>query len=562
MRPIITPAQMRELDRKTIEVAGLPGIVLMELAARGVYLEIENIMRGNVDGSRIAVFCGGGNNGGDGFAVARRLMNAGSEVFLFLLADRDKIQGDALTNMKVYENIGGKIIQIEEKSDLTKIPIVDIIVDALLGTGLVGAPKGVMADTIEAINTMHAPVVSVDIPSGIDGTTGYAAGAAIKADITTTFGEIKVGHIIEPGLENCGRISKVDIQIPKDYIKDVDIPLFLVEPQDVYEMLPQRPLNAHKGDAGKVLVIAGSVGMTGAAELASMACLRSGAGLVKVATAKDAQAVLASRNAEIMTIPVADTDTGSIAPEAETTIKEASDWADVEVIGPGLSLNPDTVKWFEEHVKEISKPTVIDADGLNALAQLPERLANLDGDIVLTPHLGEFARLTGLSSDDIAKDRVELVRKYANEWNVTVLLKGFPTLVASPKTPVFGIIAGNPGMATAGMGDVLTGVIAGLMGQGMSGRDAAVAATTIHGLAGNLSADQVGNRGLVAGDIVERLPLAQDIVAGRAQYPQSSGGCGSGGGGCGGGCGDDGGDCGCDGDCGDGGHGGHGGGCG
>lgn len=556
MRPIIAPEQMRDLDRRTIEEVGLPGIVLMELASRGVMLEIEQILGGRVAGARALVFCGGGNNGGDGFAIARRLLNAGAEVMVYLVAERDRIKGDAKTNLDIYEKLGGSTVEVKQNEDFNRLPFADVIVDALLGTGIKGGADGLVADAIEAINLHAAPVVSVDIPSGVDGSTGYAHGPAVRADITATFGEIKIGHLISPGIDFAGRISRVDIQIPPKFVMELEVPLFLVEPADVYEMLPDRGMDAHKGDAGKVLVVAGSVGMTGAAELASKATLRSGAGMVKVATAKNAQAILAGSASEVMTIPVADTAEGSIAPEAETTIDEAREWADVEVIGPGLSLNPETVHWFEEHVKDLPLPTVIDADGLNALAQLPDALANLNDKIVLTPHLGELARLTGKTSQEIAADRVGTVREYARKWGVTLLLKGVPTLVASPTGPVYSILAGNPGMASAGMGDVLTGTIAGMMAQGLSAQDAAIAGTTIHGLAGNLAADELGSTGIVAGDVVERLPLSQDIIAGRAAYPQpkNSGGCGCGGGGCGCGGHDEeghggGGSCGCGGNC-------------
>jgi NAD(P)H-hydrate epimerase len=547
MRAIISPEQMRSLDDRTINEAGIPGIVLMELASRGVMLEVERILGGHVDGARALVFCGSGNNGGDGFAVARRFLNAEADAIVYLFAERSKITGDALTNMTIFENLGGQIIEVKEKSDLDNMPMADVVIDALLGTGITGAAHGIIASGIEVINSFQIPVVSVDIPSGINAATGYAEGPAVRADITATFGEIKIGHLISPGLEHSGRISRVDIQIPPKYLEELEAPLYLAEANDVYNMLPQRSMDAHKGDAGKVLVVAGSVGMTGAAELASKSCLRSGAGLVKVATAKDAQAILAGKTSEIMTIPVANTEEGSIAPEAETTIDEARKWADVEVIGPGLSLNPETVKWFHEHAEDLPLPTVIDADGLNALSQNQDLMMKLNEEIVLTPHIGEFARLTGLSSEEIAKNRVNLVKEYATKWNVTLLLKGVPTLVGVPNGPVYAILAGNPGMATAGMGDVLTGVIAGLMAQGLNGMDACIAGTTIHGLAGNLAVQQLGNTGIVSSDVVERLPLAQDIVAGRAQYPSHGhgGGCGCGSGG-GGGCGGGGGDCGCD----------------
>lgn len=544
MRPIVTPEQMGQLDKRTIEELGMPGIVLMELAARGVTLEVEALLGGRIAGARVLVFCGGGNNGGDGFAVARRLHNAGAEVTAYIVADRDRIKGDAKTNLDIYEKVGGHIVEIDEPSDLDGIPSAHVIVDALLGTGLRGGADGIVATAIETINAHGAPVVSVDIPSGVHGATGYAHGPAVRADITATFGEIKVGHLISPGLDYAGRISRVDIQIPPTYVHEVQVPLFLVEPADVYEMLPDRRVDAHKGDAGKVLIVAGSVGMTGAADLCSRACLRSGTGLVKVATAKNAQAILAGKTSEVMTIPVADTDEGSIAPEAETTIDEAREWADVEVIGPGLSLNPKTVHWFEEHAKDLPLPTVIDGDGLNALAQFPDLLKGLNESIVLTPHPGEFSRLTGKSIDEIAQDRVGAVRTFAQEWNVTLLLKGVPTLIGGPDGVVYAVLAGNPGMATAGMGDVLTGVVASLLGQGLTPLEAAIAATTVHGLAGDLAARDVGQRGLVAGDVVEKLPLAQDIVAGRAPFPGAGGGCGCGGGGCGGG-----GDCDCDGEC-------------
>lgn len=377
----------------------------------------------------------------------------------------------------------------------------------------------------------------MDIPSGVNGSTGRVDGPAVQADATPTFGEIKVGHLIPPGLNLAGRVSRVDIQIPSGFIGEINPGLFLVEPDDLYSMLPTRPRDSHKGKSGKVLVVAGSVGMTGAAELCSRACLRTGAGLVKVATSKSAQAVLAGRSAEIMTIPVADTEDGSIAPEAETTISSVREWADVEVIGPGLSMNPQTISWCHDHMKNLPLPTVIDADGLNALAQSKEVMADFGPHIVLTPHIGELSRLSGVPAEEIEKDRVEYVRNLASEWNVTLVLKGVPTLVGRPNEPVMAVLTGNPGMATAGMGDVLTGVIAGLLAQGLTTAEAVLVATTLHGLAGNLAVEELGQHGIVAGDVIERLPLAQDILVGRASYPGEKSGCGCGG------------DCDCDGDC-------------
>ncbi len=562
MRPILTPNQMRELDRRTIEDLGLPGIVLMELAARGVMLEVENFVRGHYFGVHTLVFCGPGNNGGDGFAVARRLLNHGANPKVYLCCPRDKVKGDAETNLKVYENLGGTVIEVSSTDQLKALPSADLIIDALLGTGISGAPHGLIKDAIQAINSHSAPVIAVDIPSGVNGATGDTPGVAVRADVTPTFGELKIGHIIPPGLELAGRLSRVDIQIPEQFVDETPVQLYLAEPDDIYGMLPHRGRSAHKGDAGKVLMIAGSVGMTGAAELAGRACLRSGAGLVKVATAKNAQAILAGRMAEIMTIPVEDNENGAITPGAETTIKDAQQWADIEVIGPGLSLNKDTVSWFKEHVKNLPLPTVIDADGLNALSQHPELLENLNPDVVLTPHLGEFARLTGLSSNEIAKDRVFVAREFAMKYNVTLLLKGVPTLIADARGTVIAVLTGNPGMATAGMGDVLTGVVAGMMAQGLTAAQAAIVATSIHGLAGNLAAREIGSTGIVASDVVEHLPLAQDMMAGINQPTHHHDGCGcgghgdghGGGGGCGCGGGDDcncDGDCNCEGDCGD-----------
>ncbi len=525
MRPILTPEQMRELDRRTIEELGMPGMVLMELAARGVMLEVEAILGGRPAGARVLVFCGPGNNGGDGFAVARRLLNLRAEPTVYLFAERGRLRGDAKSNCEIFERLGGKVVELTDPAALEDLPPAEILVDALLGTGLRGGAEGLLAAGIEAINRHPAPVVAVDIPSGIDGANGQAEGPAVRAEITATFGEVKAGHILSPGLEHAGRISRVDIQIPPKFVEELEVGLFLIEPDDVYDMLPVRPLDAHKGDAGKVLLVAGSVGMTGAADLAARACLRSGSGLVKVATSLNAQPILAGRTSEVMTIPVAATENGTIAPEAETTIDEARKWADVEVIGPGLSLNPETVEWFRGHIDDLPLPTVIDADGLNALAQMPEKLASLGEKVVLTPHIGEFARLTGLPAGEIDADRVGTVRKYAAEWGVTLLLKGVPTLVAGPKGPVYAVLAGNPGMASAGMGDVLTGVIAGLLGQGLGPVEAAVAGTTIHGLAGDLASQELGATGIVAGDVIERLPLAQDIVAGRAPWPGAESDC-------------------------------------
>ncbi len=514
MQHVFTPEQMRELDRRTIEDLGLPGMVLMELAACGAAEHCEKLLD-DVQGADVLVFCGPGNNGGDGYAVARRLFNLYAHPVVYLLADRDRIKGDALQNLQVYERLGGRVVDVSSSDQLAELPPADLIVDAIMGTGLHGAVKGIYADAINAINEHDAPVLAVDIPSGVNGATGAVEGPVVFADVTATFGGLKAGLVLAPGLDYTGKVEVVDIQIPPEFMKDSDTDLYLMDEIDIHHILPHRRRSAYKGDAGYVLVVAGSRGMSGAAALTAGACLRAGAGMVKAATPESVQLTLAGHHPEVMTIPLPENDAGSMIPESEEVLKDAKEWAAVLAFGPGLTQHPDTVAWVQHQVETVKKPMVIDADGLNALAQKPELLQKLNPDIILTPHIGEFARLTGLSVKEISRDRVAILRKYANEWNAVLLLKGVPTLVTGPGVPVYALMVGNPGMATAGMGDVLTGTIAGLLAQGVFPVMAAVAGTALHGMAGDLAVEEIGSTGLMAGDVMQRLPLAFDVYHGR-----------------------------------------------
>ncbi len=517
---------MRELDRRTIEDLGLPGMVLMELAARGATAACVEMLGDNLRGSDVLVFCGPGNNGGDGYAVARRLFNHYANPIVYLLADRDRIKGDAKMNLDVYEKLGGRVVDVQSADDLKNLPRADLIVDAIMGTGLEGTVRGIYADAIDAINEHPAPVLAVDIPSGVNGRTGVVEGNVVFADVTATFGGLKAGLVLEPGLDYAGRIEVIDIQIPPEFIKDTDAVLYMMEEEDIRHILPNRRRSMYKGDAGYVLVVAGSRGMSGAAALTSGACLRAGAGMVKAATPESVQAILAQHQPEVMTIPLPENSEGSLTAEADEVLADAKKWADVHVYGPGLTQHPDTVAWVQRQVENLKRSTVIDADGLNALAQKPELLKKLSPDVVLTPHIGEFARLTGMEAGEIARDRVAALKKYAEEWNTVILLKGVPTLVAGPGVPVYTLVVGNPGMATAGMGDVLTGTIAGLLAQGIFPVMAAVAGAALHGMAGDMAAEEVGTTGILAGDVMSRLPLAWDVLHGHVNPGKQGEGCG------------------------------------
>ena len=497
------------MDAHTIDSVGVPGAVLMETAGRGVFeclwAEFEAALRGTV-----AVVCGRGNNGGDGFVVARCLHNRGVPVTAYLLGSRDGVApgGDARLHLDAYCNSGGRLVEVEETDGGAAAEIAGavLIVDAVLGTGLHRDVSGLAAAAIGWIEAAPAPVVSVDLPSGVCADTGRICGRAVVAERTVTFAFPKRGHYLYPGAGRCGGLRVVDIGVPGDILDHVPADLFLFGAGD-RSPLPPLPADAHKGTCGHVAVLGGGPGKAGAPGLAAWAALRSGAGLATVAWPRG----LRGENRlplEVMSLPLPG------AGEAEDQWDPGS-WgavvgllggADAVVIGPGMGTGPGAQEVLGCVLGSTGAPVVVDADALNQLAAAPHLAGSKGRGKVLTPHPGEAARLLGTDATTIQADRIGAVDELARRFDATVVLKGAGTLVASPGEATCLLAVGNPGMATAGSGDVLAGVIGALLARGLTLPEAARTGVLLHGEAGDRAADQQGEGGLVAGDLVAALP--------------------------------------------------------
>ena len=512
---VVTAAQMRQIDGQTIDEIGISGIVLMETAGSQIVRKIE---RHYPTAQRIGIFVGKGNNGGDGLVIARQLAHAGREVFIFLVSPPETFIGEARVNLDIVEKLGLQIKEVLIDDGLKKshflVANCDLFVDAIFGTGLRGDVRQPIAKIIDVINNQSAPILAVDLPSGLNADTGHPLGICIKADTTITIGLPKRGVLVQPGAELAGNLEIVDIGFPQQAIDAQNINVNWTTEKQAIDWMPLRFNASHKGSYGQVLVIAGSIGMTGAAALTSEAALRAGAGLVTLAIPKSLNIIMEVKLSEVMTLPIPETDAGSIAESAVTPIFEyASKTGAVLAIGPGLSQHPETVRFVHKLIRENRKQElglrmVIDADGLNALAQEKELISMLESGTVLTPHPGEMSRLTATSIHILALDRISAAEEFARQHAVTLVFKGAPTIIANAEGDVWINSTGNPGMATAGMGDVLTGTISGLIAQNLPTDIASTLGVYIHGLAGDITADKAGRHGLIAGDVLLSVPKA------------------------------------------------------
>ena len=513
---VVTAEEMKQLDRRTIEEFQIPAAVLMENAGLRVVEEIEKTW-GPAGGKTVTVAVGKGNNGGDGLVVARHLLERQARVHVFLLTPPDQMAGETRANLERYQKSSGRVRVVTEVTpgDLDQaLSQSDLIVDALLGTGLSSPVEGAAARMIAAIIASGKPVVAVDLPSGIHTDTGQVMGIAVKATVTVTFALPKRGLLLYPGSDYTGRLKVADIGIPPALVRRLSGGVRWITAAEVSEGFGPRPLNAHKGTFGHVLVIAGSAGKGGAAVMASLSALRTGAGLVTLALPSGLEGTLPDRPLEIMTLPLPQTDDRSLGRAAlEPLLKFAQDKS-VAAVGPGLSTHPETAFVVHGLIEQLAIPMVIDADGLNVLAGRLDLLARARAPIVLTPHPGEMARLMGWSSQAVQTDRLGTAAGFAKRHGVTVVLKGARTIVADPGGAATFNSTGNPGMATAGTGDVLTGMIAGLIAQGHKPEQAARLGVYLHGLAGDLAAAEIGEVGLLAGDLIRRIPAAITQVTG------------------------------------------------
>ena len=510
---LVTSAQMREIDRETIENRGIPGPQLMENAGRGIAEAILTDLIAVPQESKVVVFCGKGNNGGDGYVIGRYLHEEGVQVAFYFIGPIDKLSPDAKLNFDRAAGLDIELNEVKQVSDLPSELDANFIVDAVFGTGFEGEAKGLAGEIIEYMNLQDVEIISVDMPSGLNADTGQFEGPVVQADYTFTLALPKYGLYISPGRELSGTVATIPIGIPDNVVDMFSHGSELITPEMVSGGLPVRPPDAHKGIFGKLLILAGSTGLTGAATMTAEAANRTGCGLTKVGCPASVQPVLATKLTEVMTVPFPDVaKKGVFALRGLGEIKKLIEQHDAVVIGPGMGTHHETRDLVQRLVAQLEKPTIIDADGLNNLAGKTEILKNSPAPIVITPHPGEFARLTGEAVPEDFHEKAALARKTAADLGVTLVLKGSPTLVADQSGVVYFNQTGNSGMATGGSGDVLSGMIGSLLAQGMSTTGAAVIAVFLHGLAGDVAAEALTERAMVAGDLIEFLPMAFQVI--------------------------------------------------
>ena len=502
---------MRSIDARAIKGLGIPGLTLMENAGKGV-VSVLRAVAGELKGKSFAIVCGKGNNGGDGFVAARLLFEMGAHVKVYLLGAKSGTTPDAAVNLERYVSAGGSLVELTESNLFCELaPFMKqshAVVDAIYGTGFKGATEGLAGRTIELINTMGVPVVSVDVPSGLDCDTGAALGPCVRATATATLALLKRGLVFFPGRDSAGDVYVVDIGIPADAVDQEKIDIELVDHDIARDWFPRRKRDAHKGDCGKVAVVGGSVGLTGAIALCCNAALRAGAGLVTAAVPASLNDILEVKLTEAMTRPVPETTGRTLALAAKDQILELVKSYDVLAFGPGLSRNDESAELARQIVPAAGKPTVLDADGLNAFAGHADLLARAGERLVITPHVVEMSRLTGEDPEETLEDRVTAAQALAGQQGVVVLLKGAPTVIAQPDGTTYVNPTGNAGLACGGSGDVLTGIIAALLGQGLTTVRAAALGAYLHGLAADVAVELTGEEGMLPGDLVECLPEA------------------------------------------------------
>lgn len=513
MIPLFTAEQMQQCDRTAIETYRIPGLVLMENAGRAVVEEMERVA-GKFSGKRVLVCCGKGNNGGDGFVIARHLANRGVLVDVLLLAKHSDVKGDARVNLEVLLRMARgnepalTVSEIRNAATLRRFARPDAIVDAIFGTGFDGGPSGIYRSVIEWINAQGAFVVAVDIPSGVVASTGAVRGAAVCAQLTVTMGAAKIGQFVGAGPEYCGTLRIADISIPRAILAPRGKTASLVEEGDIRQLLPARPRTAHKYSVGKVLVVAGSRQYTGAALLAAHAALRAGAGAVLLAVPSSIRQIMARKTTEAIILPAEETNEGTFAVGSVEMLLEKAGWADAVVLGPGMSRNAETDEVILRLIRDAGRPMVLDADGLTGLALSPAVARKRNAPLVLTPHAGELARLVRGDAALLETHRIDAARDAARSFKSVLVLKGAPTVTARPDGRAVVNSTGNPGMATIGAGDVLAGLIGGLLAQGMEAFDAAYTGVFLHGRAGDLAAARFGKRSILATDILDHLAPA------------------------------------------------------
>ncbi|HEV8335496.1 MAG TPA: NAD(P)H-hydrate dehydratase [Candidatus Polarisedimenticolia bacterium] len=508
---ILDSRQTKSIDQRATRDYGIPGIVLMENAG----LQIVDFLESRYDDLEdrgILILCGKGNNGGDGLVAARHLHNRGYDLQVLLFGRRSEIKGEPLTNLSILEKMSVEVREIVDvrawHEFLPELARYDMVLDALLGTGARGGVKGYLEEVIRDVNNAAAERVAVDLPSGLSADSNEVPGQCVQADATVTFACPKIPLVFLPSEEKAGEVYVADIGIPEEAVDAEEVRLNLVEPGQLAHYLPPRKVESHKGDYGHLLVVAGSKGKPGAARMVAEGAFRAGVGLVTVATPESVQPILAPQVMEMMTEPLPETREGTVSTKAAARVLKLLDGKGVLTLGPGLSTAAETQSFIREIVSGTRLPLILDADGLNAYSAAPEQLSGKDRPLILTPHPGEMGRLLGTSSQEIQKDRIAVCQRFSTEHSCFLVLKGYRTLIADPEGNVWVNPTGNPGMATAGSGDVLTGILSGLVTQGIPILHAVLLGVYLHGLAADLCAEQRGELPLMARDLIAFLPDA------------------------------------------------------
>ncbi len=496
---LCTAEQMRSLDQRAVHEFGTPSLLLMENAGRAV--AERAVTRLDADGGkRVTVLCGSGNNGGDGFVVARHLHNRGYAVECFLAADRERSKGDAKANLELAERFGVRL-----SGEIPDRLSADLIIDALLGAGFTGEPRDNMARLIQLGNDSGIPILAVDLPSGLNADTGQASKIVMRAVEAVTFGLPKVGLVSAIGRELAGEITVADISLPRALL-DEETGAHWITAAEAAPWWPVRGADSHKGDSGRVFIIAGSPGLTGAAALSCEAALRAGAGLVTLGSPASLNPILAAKLTEAMTLPLPETEDGTHSPESLKLILERLESAKAGAIGPGFGRDPRSGELVREVLRQSKTPLVVDADGLTLVSPADEN--TFSERCLITPHPGEMARLLGTTVEAVQSNRVETAREAARRFGCVVVLKGAGTVIAAPDGRVGINSSGGPALATGGTGDVLTGVVAAALARGLEPWEAAAAAVFLHGLAGEVAGERFGAPGAIAGDVIGALPEA------------------------------------------------------
>jgi NAD(P)H-hydrate epimerase len=496
-------AEMRALDKRAMEEFGIAEELLMENAGEAVYFVL--LQEIGIAGKRFVILCGVGNNGGDGFVVARKIHSMGGAVKVFILGNPDKYKGAAKLNLDIVDKLPVEIRPIESAEDLSKdLNDCDAIVDAIFGTGLTREVGGLYGDVINLVNKSKKTVVSADVPSGVQGDTGEVMGVAVRAHYTVSFGLPKIGNLLYPGYDLCGKLYVTYISFPPGMVDSSSSKLSVNLPPQ----MPRRSKEGHKGTFGDVLFIAGASSYFGAPYFAAMSFMKSGGGYARLAAPSSVIPVIASAGREIVFVPQKETSSGSIALDNQAALQALSEKVDMVVLGPGLSLDDETKNLTLELARHIEKPLLVDGDGITALVENLQVIRGRKAETVLTPHLGEMSRVTKVAVPEIETNKIAVLQQAAKDLNSTIVLKGPHSLVGYPDQRVFINMTGNPGMATAGSGDVLTGTIAAMFGLGMNVEEAVRAGVFAHGFSGDLAADAKGQDGITAQDILNFLPFA------------------------------------------------------